>query len=329
MAEAHPVGFQWVVARASAARRVIHVDPRFSRTSAMADFWVPLRAGSDIVFLGGLINYVLERGPRLPRLRRRVHERVRPSSATTSKGPTSSTGCSPAGTARQSAQLRHERTLGSLAAATSAADRRDRPRACIRRSALRFQLLKRHFARYTPEMVERACGVPRDAFLEVARVFTRGVGPGAHRDDLLRGRPDAALDRRADHPRRGDPAAAARQRRPARRRRARAARPRVDSGIDRHPDALRHASRAICRCRSSSRAAAGRCAEYLLTHRPPTGVWAATDAFLVSLLKAWYGEAATRANDFGFDWLPRLTGDHSHFALLARHGGRRSSRACS
>ena len=60
MAENHPVGFQWVIeAREKNGAKIIHVDPRFNRTSAMADYWLPLRAGSDIVFLGALINYVL------------------------------------------------------------------------------------------------------------------------------------------------------------------------------------------------------------------------------------------------------------------------------
>ena len=60
MAENHPVGFQWVIEARERGAKVIHVDPRFSRTSAMADIWAPLRAGSDILFLGGLIHYVLE-----------------------------------------------------------------------------------------------------------------------------------------------------------------------------------------------------------------------------------------------------------------------------
>ena len=59
MAECHPVGFQWVVEAKARGATVIHVDPRFTRTSALADLHVPLRAGSDIVFLGGIINYVL------------------------------------------------------------------------------------------------------------------------------------------------------------------------------------------------------------------------------------------------------------------------------
>src|SRR5688572_18970482 len=60
MAECHPVGFQWVVEAQRRGARVIHVDPRFTRTSAVADLHVPIRAGSDIAFLGGLVRYVLE-----------------------------------------------------------------------------------------------------------------------------------------------------------------------------------------------------------------------------------------------------------------------------
>src|SRR5688572_7616002 len=60
MAECHPVGFQWVVEARRRGAKVIHVDPRFTRTSALADLHVPLRAGSDIAFLGGLINHILE-----------------------------------------------------------------------------------------------------------------------------------------------------------------------------------------------------------------------------------------------------------------------------
>src|SRR4051794_40193497 len=59
MAEAHPVGFQWVMEAKARGATIIHVDPRFTRTSAVADLHVPIRAGSDMAFLGGLINYVL------------------------------------------------------------------------------------------------------------------------------------------------------------------------------------------------------------------------------------------------------------------------------
>src|SRR3954466_5255465 len=59
MAEQHPVGFQWVVEAKERGATVMHVDPRFTRTSAVADLHVPLRGGTDIAFLGGVINYIL------------------------------------------------------------------------------------------------------------------------------------------------------------------------------------------------------------------------------------------------------------------------------
>ena len=64
MAECHPVAFRWVMqakTRPENPCTVIHADPRFTRTSAMADIYAPVRAGSDIAFLGALINYVLDR----------------------------------------------------------------------------------------------------------------------------------------------------------------------------------------------------------------------------------------------------------------------------
>ena len=60
MAECHPVGFQWVMEAKRRGATIIHVDPRYTRTSAMADVHVSIRPGSDIVFLGGIVNYMLE-----------------------------------------------------------------------------------------------------------------------------------------------------------------------------------------------------------------------------------------------------------------------------
>jgi formate dehydrogenase major subunit len=60
MAEAHPVGFRHPMIAREKGAKLIHVDPRFTRTSAMCDIYAPVRAGTDIAFLGGLINYVIE-----------------------------------------------------------------------------------------------------------------------------------------------------------------------------------------------------------------------------------------------------------------------------
>src|SRR4029078_7033243 len=62
MAECHPVGYQWVMAARERRARLLHTHPRFPRTSATAHDYVRIRAGSDIAFLGGVINYILENG---------------------------------------------------------------------------------------------------------------------------------------------------------------------------------------------------------------------------------------------------------------------------
>src|SRR5512138_3276581 len=59
MAECHPVAFRWPMQANLKGAKLIHVDPRFTRTSAVADIHAPVRAGSDIAFLGGVINYVI------------------------------------------------------------------------------------------------------------------------------------------------------------------------------------------------------------------------------------------------------------------------------
>ena len=61
MAENHPVGFQWVMKAKERGAKLIHVDPRFTRTSAAADIHVPIRSGTNIAFFGGLINYAIQK----------------------------------------------------------------------------------------------------------------------------------------------------------------------------------------------------------------------------------------------------------------------------
>ena len=75
MAECHPVGFQWVMEAKARGATIIHIDPRFTRTSAMADLFVPLRAGSDIAFLGGIINYILSNEQYFREYVRELHQR--------------------------------------------------------------------------------------------------------------------------------------------------------------------------------------------------------------------------------------------------------------
>ena len=69
--------------------------------------------------------------------------------------------------------------------------------------------------------------------------------------------------------------------------------------------------------------------EYIGAGKADRGWWSHFDAYIVSLLKAWFGEAATEENDYGFGWLPKLTGNHSHFSTMLRAARRRAWRASS
>src|SRR5205085_10759469 len=180
MAENHPVGFQWVIeAREKNGAKIIHVDPRFNRTSAMSDYWLPLRAGSDIIFLGALINFVLsgdrdfrEYVVRYTNAAVIVRDDFRDtedldglfSAAETWLYPGSTSGSHDTG----------HRGEGQGTSKTPSDPPRDEtlqhPR-CV------YQVMKRHFARYTPEMVERACGIPRAKFLEIAEIYVSASGP--------------------------------------------------------------------------------------------------------------------------------------------------------
>jgi formate dehydrogenase major subunit len=199
MAENHPVGFQWVMEARERGAKLIHVDLRFTRTSAMADIWVPLRAGSDIIFLGAMVNYVLTNNKEFREyvvnytnaatlLRDDFKDtedldglfsgwdaekkQYDPESwlyrgaPVKSGGKGSKPGHSGAGGGHGKDRGGEAQEANKFEWDTSLQDPR-----CV------FQVLKRHFSRYTPEMVERFCGVSQDVFIKVAETFSSASGP--------------------------------------------------------------------------------------------------------------------------------------------------------
>ena len=164
MAENHPVGFQWVLEARERGAEVIHVDPRFTRTSAMATKWVGIRAGSDIAFLGGIVNYILEH-------ERWFDEYVRAYTnapviigedfVDTEDLDGLFSGWNP--------ETKRYDTTSWLYAGAEEDETLQHPR-CV------FQILKRHFARYTPEVVADACGCTVDEFLYVAEKLCESSG---------------------------------------------------------------------------------------------------------------------------------------------------------
>src|SRR5215470_12336656 len=161
-AEAHPVGFKWVIeAKAQNKARLVVVDPRFTRTAAVADVYVPLRAGTDIAFLGGVINYLLTHD-------KIQHEYVRnytnaaflvKQSYEFSDGLFS--GYDPVTHHYNRAEWEYELDERGLVKLDSTLQN---PR-CI------FQLLKQHYARYTPEVASNITGTTKEQFLEVCEII--------------------------------------------------------------------------------------------------------------------------------------------------------------
>jgi formate dehydrogenase major subunit len=330
MAECHPVGFQWVVEARKRGARIIHVDPRFTRTSALADTHVPLRTGTDIAWLGGLINYVLQNG-------REFREYVvkYTNAATVLSEDFRDTeqlngvfsglegdaydvatwgyeGMQVPAAAGKRGHTGGERSHGAHGAALRGGDppvvdeTLEHPR-CV------FQVLKRHFARYTPEMVERVCGVSQELFHEVAETicansgrerttaFAYSVG-WTHRTTGVQyiraasilqlllgniGRPGggilalrghASIQGSTDIPTLYN----------------------ILPGYLPMPQAGQHDT----------------LEQWVEANKAPGGYWGNFRDYGVSLLKAWWGDAATAENDFGYGYLPRLTGDHSIYPTV-------------
>jgi formate dehydrogenase major subunit len=342
MAECHPVGFQWVMEAKARGATVIHIDPRYTRTSAVADLHVPLRAGSDVVLLGGLINYVLDSGKFFreyvlnytnaatiisedftdtedldglfsgfdpehrtydPRSWEYEGAEIQAASGERDKQYEDR-----AGTAAVRQAARGEaHGSGGAHAGTPVTDRAlEHPR-CV------FQILKRHFARYTPELVEQSCGVPADAFRRVCELVTSNSGRdrttawvysvgwtqhtvgvqyircasilqallgnmGRPGGGILALRGHASIQGSTDIPTLFD----------------------LLPGYIPMPHA--HSNENLD--------------SFVAAEGTDKGFWAELRSYTVSLLKAWWGTAASAGNDFCFDYLPRLTGSHSTYETV-------------
>ncbi|BAS27656.1 formate dehydrogenase [Limnochorda pilosa] len=159
-AENHPCGFKWAVEAQQGGAKLVVVDPRFNRTAAVADLYAPIRAGSDIAFLGGLINHTLQNN-----LHHQEYVRLHTNASFLVQEGFSFTdglfsGFDDATATYDKASWRYETDEQGFA-------RRD-PTLQDPRSV--FQILKAHYARYTPEVVADICGCSREEFLKVADV---------------------------------------------------------------------------------------------------------------------------------------------------------------
>jgi formate dehydrogenase major subunit len=360
MAENHPVAFRWpMAAKVEHGAKIIHVDPRFTRTSAVSDIYAPIRAGSDIAFLGGIILHVVnsERWNNDPFFHSWVTHYTNAATivsedfkdaedndgvfsglmgldggvpewpyngfvgqydtkswqyAATHTGATAQQASDKGNTANgktgASSGPPYDGLVKSLLKPPPPRDETLQNPRCV------FQIVKKHFGRYTPEMVERTTGCPRDIFLKVADTilansgadrttsFAYAVAWTQHTNGpqiigccaLLQlllgnfGRPGAGIMALRGHAS-------------------------IQGSTDvptlyhsihgylNHPSVLKN--------HETLR-------DFLATETVPTGYYANTPKFVVSYLKSMYGDAATAENEFGYAWHPRILGDHSHMPMF-------------
>lgn len=417
MAECHPVGFQWVSEAKARGARIIHVDPRFTRTSAVADKHVPIRAGSDIVLLGALINHIIgndlwfkeyvlaytnaativseefrdtedldglfsgydadtgtydpsswayRTAKRTPDARATealdmagrgagptsesgAGERTAPDDGT-GKGETPDHGTGEGETpgARESTAQSND-SQGSAARDGASADAGadelqtspgmgdqygsggpaayDATRGdgtptdeiltdeTLQNPFTVFQILKRHFSRYTPEMVREVCGIAEADFDYLARSITENSGrdrttcfayavgwtqhtmgaqfirTAAILQLLLgnMGRPGGGIMALRGH-----------------------------ASIQGSTD-IPTLFNLLPGYLPMPTVTATSLREYLggISSPGQKGFWANADAYTVSLLKAWWGDAARADNDWAYDYLPRLSGPHGTYQTVA------------
>ena len=309
-AENHPVGFKWFMeARRGRGAKLVVVDPRFTRTAAVADFYAPIRPGTDIAFLLGIIRYAIEN--------KRYHEDYvklhtnAPYLISDKYGFSVEDGLFSGFNPEKKEYARD--TWAYAAEDESRAYKLDPSMTdehCV------FQLLKKHVERYTPEMVERICGTPKASFLKVAEIVTStgnaervgtityALGWTQHSTgvQIIRaaamlqlllgnvGRPGGGVNAFRGH-----------------------------SNIQGATD-MAGTFEILPGYLKTPTGPQQTLAQYNEATTPTTlnkvawtsmNYWVNTPKFMVSLLKATWGNLATAENEFGYSWLPKIDGNYS------------------
>jgi formate dehydrogenase major subunit len=336
MAECHPVAFRWPMQAKLKGAKIIHVDPRFTRTSAMSDIYAPIRAGTDVVFLGALIKYVIEKIETSPdnSFHRQYVTNYTNAALLINKDFKDTedldglfSGWNDQTKAYSNATWSYQRAPQAVAFTGDAKTFSDEVAKTIAGRPLEdrtlkdpqavFQILKRHYARYTPAMVERVCGCPQDKFLQVAETLwansnaertssiVYAVGWTQHTigvqfiraagilQQLLGniGRPGGGILALRGH-----------------------------ATIQGSTDiaTLYHSLPGYLPM-PDARKRNDTFKDYVVNETVGLGAtsfWSNFPKFAVSYFKAQFGNAATAENGYGYDSHPKITGDHSHMPMF-------------
>jgi formate dehydrogenase major subunit len=181
-AENHPCGFKWAIeAKRNRNAKMIVVDPRFTRTAATSDLFLQIRAGSDIAMLGGMVRYAIENN----RIAKDYLVNYTNAAFIVKEGfklPEDGlySGFDPATKTYDKSTWNYEEAGGGHAPAEPVGPDKPAPTLppnvaydlTLQHPRCVFQLLKQQYSRYTPEMVERITGIQKDQFLKAADLFT-------------------------------------------------------------------------------------------------------------------------------------------------------------
>jgi formate dehydrogenase major subunit len=331
MAENHPIGFRFVVEAKQRGATIIHVDPRFTRTSALADIHAPIRSGSDIAFLGGIIHHILENdlwfrefamaytniatliedGYTDPEENDGIFSGFNKEAGSYKQDTWQYKGkIVPSSLAEHRVQTQEKAEGGDFESMTESPPPQD---PTLQHSNCVYQIMRRHYARYTPEMVERVTGCPKDTFLAVANALARNSGrehTGAfcyavgwtHHSygvQIIRaatiiqgllgnvGRPGGGIMALRGHAS-------------------------IQGSTD-IPTLYNMLPTYLPQPNVFHQH--GTLEKYLETETPTTGWWNNLPKYAISLLKAWYGEHARSDNEWGYQYIPKLTGDLSQLPM--------------
>jgi formate dehydrogenase major subunit len=332
MAEAHPVAFRFVMEAKQRGATTIHVDPRFTRTSALCDLYAPIRAGADIAFLGGIIRHILENDLWFceyaeaytnlatiiaPEFKEAPALDGRFSGWNEDKNAYDFDSWQYDGLVVPSALAEHYlSTAESFSEMTCRLHDEPPPQdPSLQHPNCVYQILRRHYAPYSPEMVERITGCPKETFLKVAEALAKNSGrerTGAicyavgwnHHTvgvQMIRaatiiqsllgnvGRPGGGIIALRGH-----------------------------CSIQGSTDipTLFNMLPSYLPQPNAFKPQARHYDQFLDDETIPTGWWNNFPKYMTSLLRAWYGDAVGPHNEWGYQWLPKIVGDHSQQALI-------------
>jgi formate dehydrogenase major subunit len=337
-AENHPASLVWINDARDHGAKLVVVDPRFNRTAATAELYAPLRSGTDIIFLGGLINYTIQN-----RLYNEEYVKYYTNALTLIhpdfKGPADLDGLFSGysdekrsydgatwqyQTEKQKVTVKEkdpatgvERDVEKEITVIKQAESLDDPN-CV------FAQLKKHYARYTPELVAKVCGTPKELFLQVAETFCAtgapdksgtimyAMGQTQHTVGTQNVRCLAILQLLLGNI--GVPGGGVNALR-------------GESNVQGSTDmaVLYHDLPGYLGCPTDKQPDL----KTYLAKFDTTSYWANGPRFFATLMKAWYGSAATKDNDYAYSYLPKTSGDYSWITLFeAMYAGKIKGLLC-